>query len=169
MIHIIDFDDVQDRTEGLVLHDVPVVLRSRDRRGHVGTPFAAFRVNLLATAEDLTAQLLDALDGLQSLIDCILINQRPHQCPAQRVADRDFAVELEETLDQWLAHALLHQHTARRSAALAGGTDRAEHDRARGHFQIGVIEHDDRVVATQLEDGAAKAAGHLGGHVLAHP
>ena len=53
----------------------------------------------------------------------------------------------------------VHEQAARRRAALAGRTDRAEHDRRQGEFQIGGFVDDHRVVATEFEQAAAHALG----------
>ena len=48
----------------------------------------------------------------------------------------------------------------RRRAALAGRADRAEVDGLERHVEVGLVAHDDGVVAAQLEDEAAEALLH---------
>ena len=51
----------------------------------------------------------------------------------------------------------MHDEPPRRRAALAGRADRAEQDRAHRQIEPRVLGDDDRVVAAELEDGAAEA------------
>ena len=54
---------------------------------------------------------------------------------------------------------LVHEDPPRRGAALPRRADGAEEDRAQREVQVGVVHHDDRVVAAELEEGAAEALG----------
>src|SRR5690606_18763500 len=54
---------------------------------------------------------------------------------------------------------LVDEDAAGGGAALAGGADRAEHDRRDRQLQVGGLVHDQRVVAAQLEQRLAHAAG----------
>jgi hypothetical protein len=67
-------------------------------------------------------------------------------------------------LDQPALHLvgdlLVHDQAARGGAALAGGADRAEHDRGQREVEVRVVE-DDRVVAAELQDRAPETAATL--------
>ena len=74
--------------------------------------------------------------------------------------------------DQRLGHArrdaALQEQPARGGAALAGRADGAEQHRAQRQIGIGVVHHDDAVVAAQLQNGAAQPARDHFGDVPAH-
>ncbi len=53
----------------------------------------------------------------------------------------------------------MHEQPARRRAALAGGADGAEQHRGHHEVEIRRLVDDDRVVAAELEEAAAKAGG----------
>ena len=65
--------------------------------------------------------------------------------------------------------ALVDEQPPQGRAALAGGPDRAEENRAGRHVEIGGGRDDERIVAAQLHHRAAEPAVHFPGHVEAHP
>jgi hypothetical protein len=69
------------------------------------------------------------------------------------------------SLGEALRHLLVHQHALDGGAALAGVLVRALAARSLGLVEVGVVHHDDRVVAAELEHHAAVAG--LGRDVLA--
>src|SRR5882724_169513 len=62
----------------------------------------------------------------------------------------------------------MHQHSASRRAALACGTDRAEHNGWHCKIEVSRFIDDDGVVATQLEQTLAETRGNALPDVTAH-
>ena len=56
-------------------------------------------------------------------------------------------------------HRFVHQYAPGARAALTRGADRAEHDRGDGQLEVGLLVDDDRVVAPELQQELAHAAG----------
>ena len=77
----------------------------------------------------------------------------------QRIADPHLRVRAQQALVERGQDRALRDDAPRRRAALAGGANGAEQDRARGQIQVRVLGDDDGVVAAQFEDGPAEAAG----------
>ena len=95
-------------------------------------------------------------------------HERAHQRRGvERIADPHLRVGAHEAVGQLPRDALLDDDPPRRRAALPGRADRAEQDRARRQIEVRVLGDDDRVVAAELEDGAAEPLRHRRGDVLA--
>ena len=57
----------------------------------------------------------------------------------------------QQPLGERLQHGALHEHAARRRALLAGARQRGDRDLLGGVVEVGVVEHDARVLAAELE------------------
>src|SRR5450755_2638842 len=64
--------------------------------------------------------------------------------------------------------AALYEEAANAGAALPGRTHRAEENSAHGEIEIGIIHHDDRVVAAEFQQSAAQPAAHGFGDDVTH-
>jgi hypothetical protein len=124
---------------------------------------------MAAADQDLAALLLDLLDGCEVVFARTLGDQRPHEgVLVQRIADGDGGVGLDQLADDLVGDAVVQEEPAQGGAALARGADGGEEDGTDGQVQAGVGLDDDGVVAAQLEDGAAEAAGDGLGDVPTH-
>ena len=169
VIEVVDIDDVHQRTEGLVLHDTPFVLRSRYRWCHVETISATFRIDLFAATKNLAAHFFNGFDGLKHIIDSILINQWPHQHVFVKwVSDTHTGVHRLKTFNQLLAHTFLYQYTARRSTTLTSSTHSTKHNGTCCHFEVCIFEYDHGIVAAQLENSRTKTPCDFSRNVCAH-
>ena len=111
---------------------------------------------------------LICVDGGKHVRQRVGRDERSHQRGRiERVANAHLLVRAHQPIDQLARDRLLHDDAPRRGAALAGGADRAEQDRARREIEVGVLGDDDRVVAAELEDRPAEAFGHRRRNVLA--
>src|SRR3546814_1014507 len=71
----------------------------------------------------------------------------------------DLAVGGDQLGQHVVEDRLVDEDAARAGAALAGGADRAEHDRRDRQLQVGGFVDDHRVVAAQLQQRASHALG----------
>jgi hypothetical protein len=134
-----DRHHVEDRCEGLLLHDRQHRRAAHDRRLHVG---AAGLGPAPARLPPTTTSPPCAFGGGDRVVEALgrgLVDQRPDQrLLVERVADAHTAVGLHEAALQLVDHVFVHEQAARRRAALAGGADRAEHDRAHREAEVRV-------------------------------
>ena len=65
--------------------------------------------------------------------------------------------------------AALQEKTPRGGAALSRRTHRAEEHRAQRQIEIGIVHHDNAVVAAQFQNGAAQAPRHRFGRRAVPP
>ena len=79
----------------------------------------------------------------------------------ERVADRNLFISADQRVGHAPGDAFLQEQAARGGAALSGGAHRAEQNRAQRQIEVGVIHHDDAVVAAQLQNGAAQPCATL--------
>jgi hypothetical protein len=151
LVDVGHLDDVEDGRERLLLHDGHVGASLDDRRlDEVPGP-----LELLAAGEDHAALGLRALERLLVVADRVLVDQGSHQRRRiGRVADAHRRPDLLEAIDHFARHALLHHEPRGRRAALPGRAAGGERDRAHREVEVGVVHHDDRVVAAQFEDRA---------------
>ena len=72
--------------------------------------------------------------------------------------------------DELVVHALVHEDAGRRRAVLAGVEVAGDRDALDGLLDVGVVEHDDRRLAAELEVHALEVVGgrlrdlHAGAH-----
>ncbi|MNF42980.1 hypothetical protein D3C84_240500 [compost metagenome] len=84
------------------------------------------------------------------------------------MADTHFRVRGFQAGDDFFFHRLMGDQATQGGAALTGGADGAEQNRANGHVQIGAWAEDHRVVAAQFEDAAGETRGDFRRHFTAH-
>ena len=65
----------------------------------------------------------------------------------------------DQPLRERVCDLLVHDHAARRSAALAGRPERRPHDALHREVEIGVVHDDDPVLATELEVDVLEVVG----------
>eukprot|EP01136_Pigoraptor_vietnamica_P032356 Opistho-1_new@94111 len=70
------------------------------------------------------------------------------------------AVRSLEAVDEGLVDLLVEHQTARRRATLARGANGRKENRTNSKLDIGIVHHDECVVAAQFHNGLAKAALH---------
>src|SRR5262249_53656065 len=80
----------------------------------------------------------------------------------------DLPVGFLQRVDDARRDAALQEEAASSGASLARGADGAEEDGAEDEVGIGVVHHDDAVVAAEFEDGAAEPAGDRLRDVTSH-
>ncbi len=158
-------EDIEDRGEGLLARDLHAGLRLDDG-GFDKEPLA---VRPAAAAENLAPLLADGVESREVVVHRALVDQRAHEdAVLQRITDGDAGVGLDQTLDHLRCDALLQEEAPQAGAPLAGSPHRGKEDGAQGEVEIGVVRDDDRVVAAELEDAAAKTTGGGLGDVAAH-
>ena len=80
-----------------------------------------------------------------------LVEHRPVEHVLHRVADRRAAQALVEPADELVVHARLDDRGSERRAALAGGAEAREQRALDREVEVGVVHHDHRVLAAELE------------------
>ena len=113
-----------------------------------------------AAVQDFAALLADASQPVHHVVDRAAVDQRAHQRVLGR-ADRRCCTcpyARDQRLGDLRRDAALQEQAARGGAALAGGADGAEQDGAQHQVGVGVVHHDDAVVAAEFEDRAAQPA-----------
>ena len=106
----------------------------------------------MAAAQHLRAFVLADLDVLQVGLHLALVDRRPHvDALVEPVADLQLLGALHQRIDELLVHALLHDDAAGRGAALAGGAERSPQRAFQRQLEVGVVEHDHRILAAQLQ------------------
>src|SRR5207248_9648996 len=84
------------------------------------------------------------------------------------IAERPLGRDLHDLVEESVVDALVHEHTLRGAADLAGAEEAAEHGALRGPREIGVLAADGRAVPARLDARASEAGGaddHLRGPV----
>ncbi len=80
-----------------------------------------------------------------------LVDHRPVQHLVERIADRRRRQPLGELGDELVVDRLVHDRGAQRRAALTGGAEAAEQGALDGQVDVGVVHHDHRVLAAELQ------------------
>ena len=156
LVERLERNHVQDRREGLVLHDGHVVARAHDRR----LDEVARARQRAAAAQHLAALLAGVVERGLVLAHGRGADQRAHQrLRVERVADPHLLVARDQPALDLVDARCVDQQAAGRRAALAGGADRAEEHRGHHQVEVGELVDDDGVVAAELEQAAAEAGG----------
>ena len=159
---------VEDRSEGLLQHDIGLRSHRRQRRPHVK------RIGVLPLQDALAPLHPDSVGA--GAFKCVLhagkrppVDQRADQrTRRERVAHVDLRIDLTQPRQQRLVDAALDDQAPQGRAALSRGSYRGEHDCALGESEIGGGRNDRRIVSTQLEDGAHEARRNLPSHGASH-
>ncbi|MDL1901135.1 sigma-70 family RNA polymerase sigma factor, partial [Anaerolineae bacterium CFX9] len=151
---------VQDGREGLGLDDGRAVVDLHDGGLHERAP-AERRLEHLAAVDDLAALTLRGLERLLVVAHGGLVDQRPHQrLRIEGVADGHLLVVGHELVQEGRVDALVDDQPARGGAALARRAHGAEERGRQRSAQVGLVGDDQRVVAAELQDGAAEPLAH---------
>ena len=158
LLERVDRDQVQNRCEGLVLHDRPVVAREHDRRlDEVARALSAWPPVQQLAAGGLRACASAALKAL----DRRRVDQRAHQrVGIERIADAHLPVGVHQAQLEFRCDRARGPSTRRVLVQRWPAVPTAPNTMAR-HRQIqirGLID-DDRVVAAELEQALAETRG----------
>ncbi len=135
-----------------------MIFRAKNRRlDEMAGPIQA-----RTAGKHLAARGTGTLERRQVTLHRGFVGQRAHQRGGlQRIADAHLLVGRDQFFDDFIGDVFVQEQPARAGAALAGGADRAEHDRRDGKLQVGRTVDDDGVVAAQFEQALAHALSHL--------
>jgi hypothetical protein len=78
-----------------------------------------------------------------------------------RVTNLEGTVGLDHTVHKRVVDRLVKKNSAESSASLSAGSDCSENTTLESDLKVGIRHNDRRVVASKLEDGAAKARMNL--------
>ena len=151
LVVVLDADDVGDRPEDLLARDAHLVGRLGEQR-RLQVEAGRLAVEQLAAPGELGALVLGDLDVLQVLVELALVDDRADmRAGLERVVDDEALQALGQRLDEAVVDAGLHDQARGRGAALAGGEEGAVDGAFDRDLQVGVVEHDERVLAAHLE------------------
>lgn len=161
LVIILDLHHVGHRAEDFLAADahVRVAVDEQRRRQEVAVGAAG---HLLTATGQARALLLADLDVAQVLLQLGLGHHRADvDALLQRRADLDLADALDHRLDETVVDAFGDDDAAGSRAALAGGVEGALGAQLDGDLEVGVVQHDLRVLAAhfQLHLGATRHAG----------
>src|SRR5262249_45660970 len=95
LLQRVDLNEIQDRREGLGLHDRPFIPRADDG----GLDEVTGALEYVTAVEDLAARAARGAHRRLVALDCLWIDQRPHQGAAlERIADTYLAVGMHQAL-----------------------------------------------------------------------
>ena len=90
----------------------------------------------------------------------ILVDGRTHLDGfVEAVADFDLLGAGDEVIDKFAIHALLHDDAAGRGAALSGGAECAPEAAFNGEIEVGIVEHNHRILAAEFERAMLETLG----------
>jgi hypothetical protein len=122
-----------------------------------------------AAGHDFATFRFDLVERREHVAHSLGCHERSHQGRRiERIAHPHLLVRAYEPLGQLAGDLPLRDDAPRGGAPLARGADGPEEDRAGRELEVRVLGHDDGVVPTELEDGAAEAPGDGRSDMLAH-
>ena len=122
-------------------------------------------VEAVAASDQLRAFIFPDLDVAQVGLELVLIDRRTHlDGLIEAVANFDLLCACDEVIDELAVNAFLHDDAAGRGAALSGGAERAPEPAFDSQFEIGIVEHDHRILAAEFERTVFEALGRRGAH-----
>ncbi len=149
---------VENRGERLLANNLKIGLGAREAGSDITAAGKFFPAQDFAAVKNFAAFGAEKLEGGLHFLDGRGVNERAHErALVQRVANGHLPVAGEKAFGQFRLDGLVNQDAAGAGAALAGGADGAEKNRARRQLEIGRGRHDDGVVAAQFEEDAAEA------------
>ncbi|ABA49037.1 hypothetical protein BURPS1710b_1050 [Burkholderia pseudomallei 1710b] len=134
-----------------------------ERRGHQRAVGLAAAAQHRAFRERVVDERVAALDGLR--VD----HRAEHDGPVARIAQRQRRGLVGELRDERVGDPLVDDDPLGRHADLPGIRERAERSRRDGRVEIGVVEHDERRLAAELEHGGLQMPRAALGDDPAHP
>src|SRR5690606_15740064 len=162
LVDALDRDDRCDRAEGLLAHDLHV-LRDAGQHGRLEE-----EALVLAAAEHLRALLDGVVDLIANLVELLLVDDRPDAIRhLARIADLELLRVLHELLRELGGHGLVHEDALDGHADLPLVHERAEGRGVHGVLDIGIVEHDQRVLAAELDAALLEQAAGLGRNLRA--
>src|ERR1017187_6494328 len=162
-VELVELDQVKDGREDLLLKDRHAGLGAHQRWLHIAA------LERFAAEEDLGALLAHAAEPVQHILHGAAVDQRSHDGPlVERMSDAHLPVGADQRFGDPPRDAALQEEAARGGAALSRRAHGAKQNGAQHQVGIGIVHHDDAVVAAQFQDGAAQPPGHLLGDVTAH-
>ncbi len=166
LVEIVDRDDVEQGGEGLLLQNGSVFVDLHDRRLGIGFPQPRKAV---PPVENFPALFLSHVEGGHHVLHRRRVDQRPHQSgPIESVTDGDLTVCVYQACRNLVHHGPVHDQAPQRGAALAGRADGGKEGRPNCQIEVGIIHHDDRVVAAEFEDRAAESLRNPCSHLVSH-
>ena len=154
-------DDRNHRAEDFFLRDAHFGIDVGEHgRFHEPAVFELALVQTVAAALHLRPFGFADLHVVEIGLELGLVDGRAHfdgliQAVSDFQAPRPFDIALHE----FAVDALLHQNAAGGGATLAGGAEAAPESAFNGQVEIGVVEHDHRVLAAQFERAMLEALG----------
>src|SRR6516164_10846144 len=146
-------NQVENRREGLGLHDLPLVARAHDRR----LDEVAGTLEDVAAVQDLTARTARGAHRTLVALDRLRIDERSHQrALLERIADADLGVRVYQAPLELRSDRLVGKDATRRGATLARRADGPEHDGRHRQIEIRGVIHDHCIVAAELEQALAE-------------
>ena len=151
LVVVLRADHARDRAEDLLAVDAHRVRRLGEERGRQVVAVGR-ALQPLAADDELRALALADLEVLQVLLELALVDDRPDVgAGEQRVVDAQRRELVGHRRDEAVVDAVGDDEARRRRAALAGREERALHGDVHRGRQVGVVEHDQRVLAAHLE------------------
>src|SRR5579884_2311853 len=106
----------------------------------------------ISSCKQLRALASSDIDVFASRLDLLLVDLRTHIVPLiDAGADFQCSRSSNELISELVIYALLHDHAARRCASLSCCAEAAPKRSVDGEIDIGVVQNDDRVLATHLK------------------
>ncbi len=160
-------DDHQDRAEDLLLRDASGVVESGDQR-RLDEEAPGFVGRTAAADLDGAALLLGDLDVGQDTLSLAFGDQRPADGARTRgVSGRESGQGIAGRGDRLVELGSRHDQTCRDRTALARMGDDVESGHRTGGTEVGVVEHDERGLAAELEEDLLQRFRRRGHHLLA--
>ena len=162
----VDRHNIQDRRESLVADQRSLAWHADNGRLH---EVCAQIWQPAATSQDFPALRLRQFDCAQHGFDSALMNQRTHQhVGLHGIAHAHRPISPRESLAKLGGDTLLNDQAAGAGAALSSRADCAEDDSACRQVQIGIVAHDDGIVAAQFQYAAPQPPRDAPSHLPAH-
>ncbi len=163
------FDQVQDRGEGLVLHDLPMIFNLCDAGFYVTAALVAGAFKHTAFHQESAAVLFDFIDSFEIVFNGVFVNQRSDVVVrVERIADAKLRIGFDQGSFHLIVYAFVDNQATGGRATLPCSADRSEHRAGEHDLHIRRRRDDDGVVAAQFEEAATEAAGHGLSHDATH-
>src|SRR6266404_1892678 len=152
-LEIRDRDHGHNGTEDFFLRDTHLRIAVAEN-GRLMEP--AFRVGPIGQAmsagEELRAFRLADLHVFHYGVELLLVYTWPHvDAGVEAVTDFQFLGARYEARNKFVVHRLVHSDAAGCGAALTGGAEAAPDSAVDGEIEVGIVHHDDDVLAAHLE------------------
>src|SRR5712692_5289718 len=113
---------------------------------------ASAGVQAMSAGQQLGALLLADLDVAHHLLELRLVDRRPHfRGGVQPIADLQLLGARHEAVEELAVDFIVYGDAARGRATLAGGAEPAPDGAVHREIQVGIVHHDDDVLAAHLQ------------------